>query len=77
MKRHCEHLREKLFGSKGFGHDFRIQINKMLYDILNYMDAVQRINFQRRGSSTETLFHWSVLSTFYVFPILKEKQKFG
>ena len=42
-------LREKskIFGLVRIGNDFRIQFNSELYELLNAIDFVQRINIQR------------------------------
>ena len=37
----------KIFGPVRVGDDFRIRFNSELYELLNYMDIVQRINIQR------------------------------
>lgn len=37
----------KIFGPVRIAHDFRTQKNKEMYDLLNDMDVVQRINIQR------------------------------
>ena len=39
----------KIFGPVRVGNDFRIRFNSELYDLLNDMDVVQRINNQRLG----------------------------
>ena len=37
----------KIFGPVRVGDDFRIRFNSELYELLNDMDVVQRINIQR------------------------------
>ena len=37
----------KIYGSVRFGVDFRIRFNSTLYEFLNDVDVVLRINFQR------------------------------
>ena len=41
----------KIFGPIRVGNDFRIRFNSELYELLNDMDVVQRINIQRHRSA--------------------------